>query len=333
MNPLYPKNRQRLLRALAEQQAAAVFATGAPPIRNNDCEYRFRPDSDFWYLTGFAEPNAVLVLLPGRDEQAVLFLQEKDPRQEVWTGRRLGTAAAPETLGVDAARPIEELWTALPELLAGFPRVVYRTGHDASRDRHMMEVGASMRMRVRGGVVAPSEWLDPAPLLHEMRLVKEPEELELMRRAATISAEAHVAAMREARPGASEAELDALLDYRFRKNGSTGQAYNNIVAGGANACVLHYIANDRPLADGDLRPSRRRVPAAPSCRSTRRPCACSSRACSSSAGSRATSTARSRRSPTGASTCTAPATGSVSTCTTAAPTTSRASRESWSRAW
>ncbi len=252
MNPLYSRNRDRLLESLEEGTTAAIFATGTPPIRNHDCEYRFRPDSDFWYLTGFDEPDAVLVLLPGKGERSVLFLQEKNPKEEVWTGRRLGTEAARSELGVDAAYPIDELWSRLPDLLAGYSRVVYRTGRDEARDRRMMELGAALRMKVRGGVVAPSEWLDPAPFVHEMRLVKSPDEIALMRRAAGITAEAHGAAMREAGPGVNESVIDGLLEYTYRKHGSTGPAYTNIVAGGANACVLHYIRNGCELRDGDL---------------------------------------------------------------------------------
>ncbi len=250
-NP-YRRQRELLLALLEKEGAAALFATGSPRIRNHDTAYRFRPDSDFWYLSGFAEPDAVLVLVPGRAQRAVLFLQERNRDEEVWTGRRLGTEAAVEVLGVDAAHPIGELWTRLPELFKGFARIVYRTGADESRDRKLLELGATLRAKVRGGIVPPSEWIDPSRFVHEMRLFKTPREVELMRRAAQVSAEAHTSVMRAAGPGVNEAELDGLLEYTFRRRGCTGAAYTNIVAGGANACILHYVTNDQDLADGDL---------------------------------------------------------------------------------
>ncbi len=233
-------------------KAVGIFYAGSLKTRNADCEYRFRPASDFWYLTGFDEPEAVLVLLPDGDERAVLFLSELNPSEEIWTGKRLGTAAAPDSLGVDVAYPIEELWTRMPELLTGHTRVVCTTGEDEQRDLHLLQVAEDLRRKVRGGVVAPMEWLDPGPYLHELRLKKSAGEVDAMRHAAGITTEAHLAAMAAAAPGVNEAEIDALIDYEFRRRGSSGQAYNNIVAGGANACTLHYIENNDKLKDGDL---------------------------------------------------------------------------------
>jgi Xaa-Pro aminopeptidase len=252
---MHAEHRSRFLAELAKTGSAAVIPAAEPKIRNFDSEYRYRPDSDFWYLTGFAEPGACLVLLPERASAAartVLFLRERDPRQEVWTGRRLGVDAAPAALGVDAAYPIGELWTRLGELLAGCPRVVYKTGVDADRDRKLIDVLARERAKVRSLTPAPTELVDPAPTLHELRLKKSPAELARMRRAAAISAEAHRAAMRAAKPGMGEHEIDALLQYTFLRRGATGSAYANIVAGGANACVLHYVQNDMPLRAGEL---------------------------------------------------------------------------------
>jgi Xaa-Pro aminopeptidase len=252
---MHAEHRSRFLEELTQLGAAAIVPAAEPKIRNFDSEYRYRPDSDFWYLTGFAEPGACLVLLPeraGSAAQSVLFLRERDPRQEVWTGRRLGVEAAPQALGVDAAYPIGELWTRLGELLAGYPRVVYKTGVDAERDRRVLEVLARERAKVRSLTPAPGELVDPGPTLHELRLRKSPAELACMRRAAAISAEAHREAMRAARPGMGEHEIDALLWYTFLRRGATGSAYANIVAGGANACVLHYVQNDMPLGAGEL---------------------------------------------------------------------------------
>ena len=250
---MYRQHRQRFLDRLAQDGAAAVVATGSAKIRNHDSEHRFRPESDFWYLTGFREPDSVLVLAPHRDEErVVLFLREKDRAAETWTGRRLGVEAAPEALGVDAAYPIGELWERLPELLRGAGRLVYRAGADEARDRELLRVVGQLRAQVRGGALAPLEIVDPALSLHEQRLFKGPEELACMRRAAAVTAEAHVLAMHEAEPEKSETDLDALIDFTFRRRGSTGSAYTNIVAGGANACILHYIENDQPLRDGEL---------------------------------------------------------------------------------
>ncbi|MBK7876443.1 MAG: Xaa-Pro aminopeptidase [Planctomycetes bacterium] len=253
---MYREHRRRFLDRLRAERAAAVIPTASHKVRNHDAEYRFRPESDFWYLTGFDEPDACLVLLPGlaKDEapRSVLYLREKDKEREIWTGRRLGVAAAPAALGVDEARPIESLWTDLPKLLSNHERIVYRTGIDAARDAKFLEATTRLRWAARGNVAPPAELVDVAPTLHELRLFKTPAELDCMRRAARITREAHVECMRRARPSVSETELDALLEYTFRKDGGTGPAYTPIVAGGANACILHYVENDQPLKDGEL---------------------------------------------------------------------------------
>ncbi|MDP6538275.1 MAG: aminopeptidase P N-terminal domain-containing protein [Planctomycetota bacterium] len=258
---MYREHRARLIAELAREGAAAVLPTATLKVRNHDSTYRFRPDSDFWYLTGFAEPEAILVLLGGlpdaededlRAPRSVLFLRERDPEQETWTGRRLGIEAAPEALGVDEARDTAELWESLPDLLAGYARVHYRTGLDERRDREMLRVVDRLRGRARTGSPPVAELVDPATLVHELRLFKSPEELERMRRAACVTREAHLAAMEATAPGVGEEEIDALIEYTFLRRGCTGAAYTNIVAGGANACILHYVENDQPLADGEL---------------------------------------------------------------------------------
>jgi len=253
---LYCGHRARFLERLEEEGAAAVIPTATPKVRNHDNEFLFRPESDFWYLTGFDEPGAVLVLLPrgaARERsQSVLFLRERKPEEEVWTGRRLGVEAAPRVLGVDRALPVDELWKELPDLLEGYERIVWRTGRDETRDRSMLGVLETLRNRPRNLPPRPAALLDPAPLLHELRLFKGPGELEHMRRAAAISAEGHLAAMAAARPGLREYELDALLSYCFRRRGAEGEAYPNIVAAGANACVLHYRASAAELRAGEL---------------------------------------------------------------------------------
>ncbi len=250
---IYREHRQRFLATLCELDAAALIPTNSAKTRSNDTEYRFRPSSDFWYLTGFAEPESWLLLLPGAGGgRSVLFLRERDVQREIWDGKRLGVEAAPEALGVDEAHDVEDLWSMLPELLAGQDTLMWATGLDAEDDRAVNELLSLLRTRARGGVRAPAKLLHPGPYLHEQRLLKSAGEIEVMRRAAAVTDEAHRAVMAAAAPGVNECELDALLDYTFRRRGGTGAAYNNIVAGGANACILHYVENDQPLADGSL---------------------------------------------------------------------------------
>jgi Xaa-Pro aminopeptidase len=254
---IYQQHRAAYLERLAKLDAAAVIPTASEKTRNHDCTYRFRPHSDFWYLTGFAEPGSVLVLLPrgtGDEDspRSVLFLRERDRLKEIWNGRRLGLDRAPDELGIDEARSIEDLWEVLPQLLKGYASIVYRTGEEEDRDRHMLEVTSRLRSMARGGIVGPAALVDPAPSLHEQRLFKSAGEIEIMRRAAAITAEAHTAAMAATAHGRNESEIEALIEYTFRMRGSTGPAYTSIVAGGANACILHYVENNLPLRDGDL---------------------------------------------------------------------------------
>ncbi|MEZ6005675.1 MAG: aminopeptidase P N-terminal domain-containing protein [Planctomycetota bacterium] len=253
---IYQAHRSALMQRLFATQTAAVVATHHLVTRNHDCHYRFRPHSDFWYLTGFAEPDAVLVMLPGKfkleDSRCVLFLRERNKEMEIWDGKRLGVERAPAVLGVEEAFPIDDLWHELPRLLAGRERVMAQTGFDIEFDRHLLEALSGLRGRARKGVQPPVELVDPLPLLHELRLHKTAGEIANMRRAAAITAEAHIAAMAQARPGVNEYEIDALIESTFRRSGSTGPAYNSIVAGGEGACILHYIENNAVLKDGDL---------------------------------------------------------------------------------
>jgi Xaa-Pro aminopeptidase len=251
---MFREHRERFLELLALRRTAAVIPTGAPRIRNHDSEYRFRPHSDFWYLTGFAEPDAVLVLAPLAPEGArvVLFQNPKDKDAETWTGRRLGVAAAPAALGVDQAHPLGELWTRLGDLLPGHACIQHAFGVDPAFDARLLDHVGALQRKSRAARPAPRQWIEPALLLHELRLRKDDAELACMRAAARVTAEAHVAVMRAARPGVNERELDALLEYTFRRAGGTGSAYGNIVAGGAGACILHYRETDQPLRAGEL---------------------------------------------------------------------------------
>lgn len=250
---MYRGHREALLEKLRETRTAALIFTNEPRTRSNDTEYLFRPNSDFWYLTGFREPGACLLLLPGHENgESVLFARPRVKTEETWTGRRLGLERAEERFGVDDTLPIELLWDELPKLLKGYERVLYRNGEERERDSQVAALSEQLRRGARRQVLPPVEWVDPIPTLHEMRLHKSDVELERMRKAAAITCEAHTSAMAAARPGGTEDEIDALISYHFRKNGSTGPAYNNIVAGGENACILHYDTNDHALRDGDL---------------------------------------------------------------------------------
>ena len=252
-NSLHARHREAYLERLAAHGAAAIVPTATPKVRSNDSDHRFRPHSDFWYLTGFAEPESWLLLLPGAEGgRSILFLRERDELREIWDGRRLGVEAAPATLGVDEAHDVARLWDELPGLLSGHDAIAWRFGDDGDADRRMIETFTGLRASARGAVRPPASLLDPAPLLHEMRLIKSEDELELMRSAATLTAAAHRDLMGFVAPGMNECEAEAFLDYRYRGAGSTGAAYNHICAGGANACILHYIENDQPLQDGDL---------------------------------------------------------------------------------
>lgn len=251
----YAEHRTALLERLTRDQIAAVIPTATVKVRNDDSDHRFRPTSDFWYLTGFAEPSACLVLIPGKNgspARSVLFLRKRDKEREIWDGRRLGLERAPKALGVDEARDIDGLWDELPALLNDCERIMWKLGDGEDQDRRFTQLFARLRDRARGTTRPATTLLDPGPYLSEMRLRKNEAELERMRKAAQLTAETHTALMAKVAPGVTETEAEAFLDYEYRRHGSTGAAYNHICAGGANACILHYIENDQPLRDGDL---------------------------------------------------------------------------------
>jgi Xaa-Pro aminopeptidase len=237
---------------IAGDDAILVLAAAPERIRSRDTHYPYRQDSDFWYLTGFAEPEAVLVLVPGRKHgEALLFCRERDPEREAWDGPRLGPEGAVESLGMDDAYPIDDLDEILPGLLEGRSRVYYHFGRDTDFDLKLIGWLNQVRAQVRLGAQPPHEFLELGHLLDELRLFKSKEEIRLMQRAADISVAAHEAAMRAARPGVHEYELQAELERVFRLSNAE-PAYASIVGAGANACVLHYRANDAQAKDGDL---------------------------------------------------------------------------------
>jgi Xaa-Pro aminopeptidase len=232
--------------------SVAVIPAAREVTRSNDTEYRFRQDSDFYYLTGFNEPDAVAVVAPSREERFTLFVRPRDRERETWTGRRAGVEGARERYGADAAFPVEEFPEKLAELLDGAHTLYYRLGGNSEFDQTVIRQLARMRAMGWRKVRPPQTITDPGVLLHEMRLVKTDEEVALMQRAADIASEAHREAMRAARPGAKEYEIEALIEYVFRRSGAAGPAYNSIVGSGANATILHYVNNDAELKDGDL---------------------------------------------------------------------------------
>jgi Xaa-Pro aminopeptidase len=236
-----------------EPNSVAVIPAAREVTRSNDTEYRFRQDSDFYYLTGFNEPEAIAVIAPSKSERYTLFVRPRDREKETWTGRRAGVEGAKEKFGADAAFPVEEFREKLTEMLDGARNLYYRLGNgNPELDQTIIRQIAVMRGLGRRGVHPPQAVVDPGSILHEMRLIKTDEEAALMQRAADIAAEAHREAMRAARPGMKEYEIEALIEYTFRKRGAAGPAYNTIVGAGANATVLHYVNNDAELKDGDL---------------------------------------------------------------------------------
>jgi len=231
----------------------AILPTAPVRVRNRDVHYPYRPDSDFYYLTHFAEPEAVAVLVPGREHgQYILFCRERNPDKEIWDGRRAGLEGAREEYGADDAFPIDDIDEILPGLLENREKVFYSMGRYRDFDARLMNWVNEVRGKSRNGVHAPGEFVDLDHIIHEMRLYKGAEETRLMRKAAKISAAAHVRAMQACRPGMMEYELEAELLYEFKKGGSLFPAYPPIVGGGANGCILHYTDNNAELHDGDL---------------------------------------------------------------------------------
>ena len=244
--------RRRQLMRMAGDDAILVLPAAPERIRSRDTHYPYRQDSDLWYLTGFPEPEAVLVLVPGRSHgETILFCRERDPDREGWDGPRFGPEGAVERFGLDDAYPIEDLDEILPGMLEGRSRVYYHFGRDTEFDLKLIGWLNRVRAQVRTGAQPPHEFLELGHLLDELRLFKSPAELRLMQRAADISVLAHQAAMRMATPGVREYELQAEVERVFRMHDAV-PAYGSIVGAGANACVLHYVANTAQSREGDL---------------------------------------------------------------------------------
>jgi len=235
-----------------DQKSIAIIPSARETPRSNDTHYRFRQDSDFLYLTGFDEPDSIAVIAPGREQKYTLFVRPRDPAQEIWVGRRAGVEGAKGDHGADEAFPIAEFDEKLLDILDGAQMLYYRLGVNEEFDKQIISKIASVRTLNRKPIQVPQTIVDPATILHEMRVIKSDEEIELMQKAADIAAEAHVEAMKAVRPGMKEYEVEALIEQVFRRRGAAGPAYTSIVGAGANATVLHYINNDGELRDGEL---------------------------------------------------------------------------------
>ena len=245
--------RRKNLMGMMDKHTIAIIPGAREVTRSRDTEYPFRQNSDLFYLTGFEEPDAVLVLVPGRRQgQVVLFCRERDPDMELWNGYRLGPEGAVAYLGVDDAFPIDDLDEILPGLIEGTQRIYYSMGHDDVFDQRVMGWVNQIRKLVRTGAAPPADFTDLAFLLHEQRLIKSAAEVRVMRKAGEISAAAHVRAMQECQPGRYEYHLEAAIQHTFAEHGARFPAYNSIVGSGANACVLHYTENASKMRAGEL---------------------------------------------------------------------------------
>ena len=248
----YSRRRKRLMDMMGDQ-SVAIIPTAPISIRNRDVEFSFRPESDFYYLTGYSEPEAVAVLIPDRHHgEYVLFCRERDEKMETWNGRRAGLEGACELYGANDAFPIEDLDDILPGLLEDRDRIYYTMGNNAPFDHRVLGWVNQVRIRIRTGVKSPDVFISLNHLLHEMRLFKSRDEVSLMRKAAKIAASAHKRAMRICKPGMMEYQIEAELLHEFMLNGARSPAYPSIVGGGANSCILHYTENADELKDGDI---------------------------------------------------------------------------------
>ncbi len=252
MNSNEFSRRRRQLARMVGPGGIAILPAAPVRMRTRDVEYRYRQDSDFYYLTGFAEPEAVAVLAPGRDSgEYLMFCRERDPEKEIWDGRRAGPAGAVEDYGADDAFPIDDIDDILPGIIESCTRVYYTMGVYPEFDSRIADWINSLRSRESKGVHTPQEFVALDHILHDMRLYKSRAEISAMRRAAKVAVGAHKQAMRAVRPGMYEYEVEAEFVHEFRRH-NAWPSYSPIVAAGANACTLHYVDNNARLEDGDL---------------------------------------------------------------------------------
>jgi Xaa-Pro aminopeptidase len=248
---MFEERRKRVRDALGPD-AVAVFQGASMALRSRDTEYPFRQDSDFWYLTGFDHPNAIALLRTDGGPEYTLYVEPRNLEMEIWTGYRPGVEGAREVYGADEAYAQTVFLDQLPELVRRTKRIYHVLGHSSEIDRAITGTLDGMRLRSRNVGTPADTIVDPRSIVHEMRLYKEPAELDIMRRASAISREAHEAGARLARSGAYEYEIEAVIEYTFRRLGARGAAYTTIVGGGRNATVLHYVTNSEKLRDHEM---------------------------------------------------------------------------------
>lgn len=235
------------------KDAIAIIPAAHEATRSYDTEFKFRQDSDFYYLTGFPEPDAVAVIAPSKKKNPYqLFVRPRDAAMETWFGRREGVDGAVKNYGADKAYSIEKFAESLPKLLDGHEKLYYRFGVDKDLDLQILKYLSAQRVRRLKTPYPPHTIIDPTVLLHEMRLHKTEDEVELMQKAADITAEAHILAMQKTKAGMNESQIEAIIEHHFRMNGASGVSYNSIIGGGENATILHYVENNRDLKDGEL---------------------------------------------------------------------------------
>jgi len=246
--------REQLIRFIdqMEDNSIAIIPAAHEATRSYDTEYKFRQDSDFWYLTGFPEPDAVAVIDPSSPTPYTLYVRPRDPEMETWFGRRQGTGGAVKNFGVGRAISIEKFDGDLAKLVDGHEKLYYRFAVDKGLDQKILGYFTEQRVRRLKTAYPPHTIIDPTIILGEMRLHKTAVEAEYMQRAATIAAEAHILAMKKVRPGMNENQVESLMEAYMRDKGASGVAYNSIIGGGDNATILHYVENNMPLKDGDL---------------------------------------------------------------------------------
>jgi len=235
------------------KNAVAIIPAAHEVTKSYDTEFKFHQDPDFFYLTGFPEPDAIAVINPSNKKNPyTLFVRPRDPKMETWYGRREGTDGAKKNYGVDKALPIEKFAQELPKLLNGSEKLYYRFGVDGKLDQTILQYLSAQRFKRLKTAYPPHTIIDPTLAVHEMRLHKTPDEVKTMQKAADIAVEAHILAMQTAKAGMNESHVESVIEHYFRTNGANGVSYNSIIGGGANATILHYVENNAPLNDGDL---------------------------------------------------------------------------------
>lgn len=247
------KNRRKRLMNMMGNECVAILPTASVYFKNHDVAFPFHPNSDFYYLTGYHEPEAVAVITPDRSAgEFTLFCRERNIEKETWDGKRVGLEGACDIYGADNAFPIEDIGDILPDLIADQERIFYTMGDDMVFDQRVLKWVNRVRSKIRAGVNAPNEFISLTHILHDMRLYKSRHEIAIMRKAAKISAQAQKRAMRVCKPGLMEYHIESELLHEFMQKGAREPAYPSIVGGGANSCILHYTNNDEVLKDGDV---------------------------------------------------------------------------------